>query len=167
MTRNTGFTLIEPIAVVALATVLLVVGAPGLRDLIINNRIANQANEPVSASAYARSEAVKRGTNVTICGSSTGTVCDTQWNQGWVVFLDPDNVGAPANTSDILRALDRSPTGASLSGPNSLSFLGDGSADLSASVQFDLNHQGCSGMWARSVDINVQRRTAVTTAACT
>lgn len=64
--RGRGFTLVELLATLAVAAVLLAVAVPSFNHLIISNRLTAQANDVVNRLAQARSEAVKRGTHVEI-----------------------------------------------------------------------------------------------------
>ena len=80
-----GFTLIELMVTLAVAAVLITVAVPNFRMFMVNNRLASQANDLITALSVARSEAVKRGGNVTVCASSDGATCTGTWAQGWIV----------------------------------------------------------------------------------
>ncbi|MEW6039717.1 MAG: GspH/FimT family pseudopilin [Pseudomonadota bacterium] len=88
--RNTAaFTLIELMVGIAVAAILITVGIPGFRDLILDNRMAAQINSLVADLSYARSEAVKRNDDVIVCKRNTaGTACDDtkRWTDGWIVL---------------------------------------------------------------------------------
>lgn len=75
ISRNRGFTLIELMVVLAIAAILLTVGVPSFRDLMIKNRLSGQIQEFYNAINFARSEAIKRGNFVSICKSSDGSTC--------------------------------------------------------------------------------------------
>jgi type IV fimbrial biogenesis protein FimT len=76
--RERGFTLIEVITVVFLAAVFATLAGPFMRDFIIQQNIRNAAFDLMSDITYARSEAVKRNTTVTISKA-------TSWTNGWTV----------------------------------------------------------------------------------
>lgn len=80
-----GFTLVELLVTMAVAAILLTIAVPSYQNFVINSRMAAQANDLITALNLARSEAVKRGANVTICASSNGTGCTGSWHQGWIV----------------------------------------------------------------------------------
>src|SRR3569832_1392228 len=65
-----GFTLIEQLVTLAIAVILLTVAVPNYQMFVANSRMASQANEVVGALSLARSEAVKRGTQVSVPASS-------------------------------------------------------------------------------------------------
>lgn len=81
---SNGFTLIELLVTIAIAGILFGVAIPSFREVINNNRLTSQSNQFVSAMTYARSEAVRRGVDVTLL--NLGTAPD--WAADWVVFID-------------------------------------------------------------------------------
>ncbi len=86
-----GFTLIELLFTIALAGILTALAAPSLTKMLKSNRVQSEASGFVGDLMMARTEAVKRGQNVSACVSSDGTTCLTTntWHSGWIVFPDP------------------------------------------------------------------------------
>lgn len=80
-----GFTLIELMVTIVVAGVLLGIGVPGFVSIINNNRLTTSANELVATLNLARSEAVKRGVQVTVRRKGSTTQV---WDNGWNVFVD-------------------------------------------------------------------------------
>lgn len=99
--HSSGFTVIELMIVIGVVGILMAVGLPSLQETI-NSISANSAAKTLVASLnYARSEAVKRGAVVTVCGSSSGTDCDTaSWSDGWIVFVD-ENADADGGAGSV------------------------------------------------------------------
>lgn len=77
--RRQGFTLIELMATVAIAAILMSVGTPYFREFILGHRIRAAAEDLMSTLFYARSEAIKRNADITIAPAAGG------WKNGWTV----------------------------------------------------------------------------------
>jgi len=102
-----GFTLVEMMITVVVASVVLTLGVPSFRSLIQSNRIAAQSNDLMTALHLARSEAVKRGLSVSVCASADGQTCSSvvDWSTGWIVFTDASGVAGVVDGSDaVLRS---------------------------------------------------------------
>ena len=92
MRREKGFTLIELMIAVGLTGLLLSMAVPALDIFVSNARQTGAINDFVSSIHQARSAAVTTNVRVTICPSSNGTNCEAVgWNNGWIVFGDPDS----------------------------------------------------------------------------
>lgn len=104
-TASRGFTLIELLVTLSIAAILLTVAVPNFITFVQNNRLAGQANDLVTMLNYARSEAVKRNQNITVCSSTTGTSCagSTTWDSGLIVFVDNNVNGTWDAGEDILQ----------------------------------------------------------------
>ena len=99
MDKEPGFTLVELLIAIVVVTILLAIGAPAFKDFIKNNRVTGLINGHVSVIQLARSEALKRGTNMVVCASDDQATCtgkDT-WADGWILFSDRDRSNAPDN----------------------------------------------------------------------
>ncbi len=72
-----GFTLIEMLVTVAILAIILGIGVPSLQPLIERYRISAASNRLFTALTTARSEAIRRGQDVTL--SRTGV----SWAGGW------------------------------------------------------------------------------------
>ena len=103
--RQHGFTLIELLVVLAVAAILLVIGMPALRDLLVRNQFASVSNEFTGMVASARSNAIKSNRSITLCraASSTATSCDNSadnaaktWSHWLIIASDNTIVGQGA-----------------------------------------------------------------------
>jgi len=89
-----GFTLIELMTTLLIAGVILGIGVPAFNQFIATNQMAAGVNDLTSALHLARTEAVKRRANVTICPSANPMAdppaCDNggSFADGWIVFVD-------------------------------------------------------------------------------
>jgi len=84
MNKHAGFTLIELMVTISVLAVLLGIGVPSFRNMIEGNRITTVANDLVNGLQFARSEAIKRGANVTLCSTNDQDTCSGAWTNGWV-----------------------------------------------------------------------------------
>jgi type IV fimbrial biogenesis protein FimT len=75
--RARGFTLLELMFTVGLAALLLGIAIPSFRGMAASNRLVTIANEMVGAVNFARSEAITRNMNMTLCRSASdvSTAC--------------------------------------------------------------------------------------------
>lgn len=93
--RVRGFTLTELAAVVAIAALLVGIGAPAMTAIIKSIQLSSASNDLLASLFAARSEAIKRNGRVVICTSADGISCALAggWEQGWLVFHDSNNDG--------------------------------------------------------------------------
>ena len=98
--RSAGFTLVELITVMAIVGILAALAGPSFSEMIVRQRLRTGAFDLVGDLLLARSEAIKRGVNVTVTPGST-------WAKGWTV----DDAGA-------VRISQRDAFGAGITSPS-------------------------------------------------
>jgi len=114
---QSGFTLVELMVTVSIAAVLASLAVPSFQTMLVKNSVRSAADALVSDIRFARSESVKRTTNVSICASSNGTSCfgaEALWQNGWIVFVDFDGDGIVDAGDQIVRVQDGLPAIASI-----------------------------------------------------
>lgn len=113
-----GFTLQELMIALAIFFILAVVGVPNYIGYVRNSELSNSTTSLFSDMFYARSEAIKRKTPITMCRSADAKapnpVCGgaaNDWTTGWLVFVDlGGTVGAYDAGTDTLLRVNRPPT---------------------------------------------------------
>lgn len=102
--QHKGFTLIELMVTLLVAAIVLGVGIPAFTQFVSTNRMAAAVNDLTTAVHLARTEAVKRRANVTVCPSgnwdSAAPACSNAgtFEDGWIVFVDCTVQPPPASS---------------------------------------------------------------------
>ena len=172
-----GFTLLELMFTLTVAGILLGVGVSSFVDMLRNNRAAANINELSTAFSIARSEAIRRGANITVCRSTNGTTCGADWAHGWIMFVDNAATEAAAPVlGTILRVWPEMPGDAAVATfANAVAtsvqwvrFGPRGGARTAATMPLTLEVElaGCSGDEQRRLEVNTVGRASVTRAAC-
>jgi len=82
-----GFSVVELMAILAIAGVLLSIGIPSFISMIQNYKLTTTTNALFSSVNLTRSEAIHRGVRVDLVPAGDGS----SWTQGWQVFVDGNN----------------------------------------------------------------------------
>jgi type IV fimbrial biogenesis protein FimT len=87
---SSGFSLIEIITALSVASILLAIGVPSFQTLTQSSRMTGAINTIVSHLNLARSEAVKRGMDIVLCPSDDGIDCTSTmvWDKDIIMFAD-------------------------------------------------------------------------------
>ncbi|WP_373188287.1 GspH/FimT family pseudopilin [Halopseudomonas sp.] len=150
-----GFTLIELMVTIAVLAIALAIAVPSFAEMIRSNRADTQREAVISALSTARSEAVKRGTTITV-----KPVSGTNWTSGWQV----ESAGVALRTFPALEG------GASLSGPaagiqfNSRGQLAGVAIGNKIDLQYRVSTEFCR--YERDISINAIGRVSVTKRTC-
>lgn len=96
--KQQGVSLIEIMIAISILSIIMFIGVPSFQNFFERSR-ANAASESlVSAIQLARSEALRRGTNVTLCarqeaaGGAVTCSPNATWSDGWLVVDNANNV---------------------------------------------------------------------------
>jgi type IV fimbrial biogenesis protein FimT len=109
-----GFSLVELMVALSIVGITLAIGVPSYRYVTNSNRVSAEVNQLLGDMQYARSEAVKEGTTVSVCPAGSVTITGTTatgtcaasgatWQSGWVVFADLNGNGALDAGDQILK----------------------------------------------------------------
>ena len=91
--RSGGCTLVELMVTVAVVAIVSVVAYPNFQSVLRSNRVATASNELVSSLSLARVEALRSPGGAGVCASADGQTCGTDWNAGWMVWVDTNGNG--------------------------------------------------------------------------
>lgn len=148
---NQGFTLVELMITLSVAAILMALAVPNFTTTIKNNRLTTQANELISSINYARSEAIRRGTSVSLESGSTN------WHTGWTI-KDKD--------SAVIRNHEAFDSGSSLVGSvTTVTYKGTGFISAAAAITYTLCDDR-SGETGRTITISLTGRPSVANVTC-
>ncbi len=102
--RSCGQSLTHLMSVLAI-TGIVTGGAPAMQNLVHEHRLVTHVNQLFGDLQLARSEAIKRGAQVTLCKSTDGASCSTasDWQNGWIVFIDANGSEAVDTGETVVR----------------------------------------------------------------
>jgi type IV fimbrial biogenesis protein FimT len=170
-TAQFGFSLVELMVTVAIATILASLAVPSFRTMLVGRTVESTADTLVSDIRFARSEAIKRTTKVTICASSNGTSCTgtgALWKSGWIVFVDDGTGGTDGavDTGDVVLRVQDAVTGitsiAATDGSSRSFFVFQATGwSQAASQSFFVTPITGSGVTARLVCVSNKGRAAI------
>ncbi len=189
--RQRGLTLIELLVVMTIGAILLAIGVPMFTNTIASARTSDAANSVTAALELARSEALRRGLNVTVCratdlnavppvcgAGAVGNFPANDWAAGWIVFVDNGATPGAIDAGEEVvlrqssfgngvgpRPVIAGDTATVTYGPNGLRFGAAG-----APARFDIAYRDTASMspplQARCVTVAVLGQTATARAAC-
>lgn len=136
--QMTGFTLIELMIVVVIAAILASLAAPSFITLIENQRIRAASGELYMSLARARSEAIKRNTDITLAPVGGN------WASGWQI--------AHPTVANTFIEVHGAVSNFTITGPASVVYQGTGRITAGSSVLVTLAGAAASNKRCVSVD---------------
>jgi type IV fimbrial biogenesis protein FimT len=114
--KQRGFTLVELAIAVLILGILGGWAVPAIKNLFMNNSMVSATNSLVADITYARSEAIKRNSAVTICPSTDQANCSgtSDWSTGWIIFWDSNKNQVVDGGDKVVRLGDK--VGTSIAG---------------------------------------------------
>ena len=171
MRRQGGFTLIELMVTIGILGIVLSVGVPSFRGIVMDNRMASQANLFATSIKLARSNAVKFQRSAIVCSSTnfdaTVPTCadSNDWSTGWIVWVDK-NRDTTANANEIISVSGPVHQASELKGTvKRFTYDGRGFATTAAGNMTLCDNR--SGETGRIIKVNATGRTNVSQQGCT
>lgn len=88
MKKEKAFTLIELMITIAVLAIIATLAAPNLSQMLRNTKVNTSSGEILNFLQQSRTEAIRLGKSVTVCGSSDGSNClatnKTNWSTGLI-----------------------------------------------------------------------------------
>ena len=102
---SAGFTLIELLIALAVAAVLIGIGAPAFGSIVADRRLDSALSAVESAIRLARVESLKRGGTVSLCAAGAGESCASSWGAGhYLVAEDASGAEGTIDPADTVLA---------------------------------------------------------------
>jgi len=153
--NNKGFTLVELIITLAIASILMSLAMPSFVSTIKNNSMTTQANQFIVALNLARSEAIKRRANIDVV--ATNPSASNEWAGGWTVAV---NGGA---TIKVFSAFESGSTLDSVGNSDTFQYQPSGRANITDSYRLCDDRVGETG---REITISTTGRVSVSQYSC-
>lgn len=107
--KQSGVTLVELMVTVAVLGIILTIGVPSLGQFLRSMEVDSATKQISSGLAYARSEAVHRQRNVTVCplaNTASQNSCGNAWDRGMLIFENRNADAAyQAGSDKLLKAV--------------------------------------------------------------
>ena len=140
-----GFTLSEVMITVSVAGVLSATAAPSFRDMLATQRVKSATFELLSATTYARSEAIKRNTVVTV------TPRGGSFTNGYDLMTGTETLKSNDGFASVAFTVPGT----------ALAFDGSGRLTTAAQYQMELNSAQVSGIAKRCLIVSTSGRPSI------
>ena len=96
-----GFTLIELMVTIAVASIAISIAVPAFTGLIESSKERAARDLLVSSIYAAKQQAQSKSVNVYLCATDDGSTCTSSWGSDWLVYEDNDG-STTLNADDII-----------------------------------------------------------------
>jgi type IV fimbrial biogenesis protein FimT len=172
----TGYTLIELMAVLAIASTLLVVAIPMFRTQVQNSQMSAAATDLLSTFMAAKAQAIGRNFPVKVCVSNNAADSDDldcaetgRWEDGWLTFVD-ENGNSDLDTGEeiiqvhppLAEKITARSNGSGLRTlKHSVTYRGNGLTDLRATSELFICNNSNHGISARVLIVSILGKASI------
>ena len=146
--QSKGFTLVELMVSIAIAVIIITIAIPSFTNFLRNSTVRTQANELAAVMQFARSEAIKRRTDIDVAVDNDGGM-----------FIDVTQV----TDNQLLRTLSHRNRPVTVSVPATVRYNSRGL--LPAAQCFELTHNA-SAAFTRHINVSLTGIPTVNTGGC-
>jgi type IV fimbrial biogenesis protein FimT len=170
--HTTGYTLVELMAVLAIASALLVIAIPMFRTQVQNSRMSAAATDLLSTFMSAKSQAIGRNYPVKVCISNEDAdacAMSGHWEDGWLTFVDSNRDGNLDDDEEVIqihpplaeKMTARSTRTGSGTLENSVTYRPNGLTDLTATRKLFICNAARYGVTARVLIVSILGKASI------
>lgn len=125
MKQQSAFTLIELMVTIAVLAIIATLAAPNLSQMLHNTKVNTSSGDILSFLQQSRTEAIRLGKTVTVCGSSDGSSCLSANKTNWSTGL----IATHSGSTTPIQKLTFDSSQLSITGPETITFNTFGSTN--------------------------------------
>lgn len=118
MKKQSAFTLIELMVTIAILAIIATLAAPNLSQMLHNTKVNTSSGDILSFLQQSRTEAIRFGKTVTVCGSSDGSSCLSANKTNWSTGL----IATHSGSTTPIQKLTFDSSQLSITGPETITF---------------------------------------------
>lgn len=118
MKKERAFTLIELMVTIAILAIIATLAAPNLSQMLRNTKVNTSSGDILSFLQQSRTEAIRLGKTVTVCGSSDGSSCLSANKTNWSTGL----IATHSGSTTPIQKLTFDSSQLSITGPETITF---------------------------------------------
>lgn len=123
MKQQSAFTLIELMVTIAVLAIIATLAAPNLSQMLRNTKVNTSSGDILTFLQQSRTEAIRLGKTVTVCGSADGSSCLSANKTNWSTGL----IATHSGSTTPIQKLTFDSSQLSITGPETISFNSVGS----------------------------------------
>lgn len=123
MRKQSAFTLVELMVTIAILAIIATLAAPNLSQMLRNTKVNTSSGDILSFLQQSRTEALRLGKTVTVCGSSDGSSCLSANKRNWSTGL----IATHSGSTTPIQKLTFDSSQLSIMAPETISFNSVGS----------------------------------------